>query len=116
MADQPLIKDASTVLEAFFAAMLKKDNAALLKMFSPAGTLTDLESNTLRAGQINAFFRDWPPRSMNVKVGKQVVNGQSAEVTLTVMGGGFAKPTDAKFSFLFEDKFLIKSLRIRIGT
>lgn len=116
MADQPLIKDASTVLEGFFSAMLKKDNAAILKMFAPSGTLTDLEQNTLRGPMINSFFRDWPPRNMNVKIGRQVVNGQSAEVTLNVMGGGFSKPTDAKFNFLFDEKFLIKSLRIRIGS
>ena len=115
MADQPLIKDTGSVLEQFFAAMTKKDNAAILKMFHPSGTVTDLESNTLRAGQINAFFRDWPPRSMLVKVGRQQITGQSAEVTLNVMGGGFSKPTDAKLSFLFDEKFLIKSLRIRIG-
>lgn len=112
---EPLIKDASTVLEAFFALLIKKDHNGMFKMFSPSGALTDLEGNSLRAGQINGFFRDWPPRSMLIKIGKHQINGQSALSSLTLTGGGFSKPADAKFHFLFDEKYFIKSLRIQIG-
>ena len=113
MLQQP--KDMNTVLTAFFEALAKRDRAAVFKMFAAEATLTDFEGSVRRAIAIEGFFKDWPPPTMQVKVGKQTVSGSSANVTLELVGGGFNKPAEALATFQTNERWLIRFLRLELA-
>ena len=112
---QNQIQDMGTVLSAFFAALPKKDHQAIFKMFAPDAFVSDFEQNSHRAASINAFFRDWPPRTMTIKVDRQQITDRTAIVGVTLTGGAFVKPQPARFTIMCNDKWLIRSLKMEIG-
>jgi hypothetical protein len=113
MQNQP--QDMNTVIAAFMAALPKRDHQAIFKMFAPDGSVTDFEQNAHRAASLQGFFRDWPPRTMMVKLDKQQIVDRMATITITLTGGGFVKPTPAKLTMMCNDKWLIRSLRMDLG-
>src|SRR5205814_2240093 len=107
--------DINTVIAEFMALLPKRDHQAIFKLFAPDGAVTDFELNTHRAGALNGFFREWPPRTMIVKLEKQQIVDQMATLSVTLTGGGFVKPTPAKLMMMVNDKFQIRLLRMDLG-
>lgn len=112
---QPLIKDMGQVVEAFMAALLKRDGPAVQKMFAPEGMVVDFEMNSLRGPSISGFLRDWPPPAVNVKREKVQVMDNMATVNLTLMGGGYVRPTAAKIVITINENWKIKSARFQLA-
>lgn len=108
-------QDMSQIITSFMALLDKKDNNAIFKMFAPDAHVQDFEASQHRGAGILGFFRDWPPRSMNIKVDKQMINDRMAIISLTLMGGGFAKPTPAKITMSVNDKWLFKLMKFELG-
>lgn len=112
---EPLIKDTGTVVEKFMELLLKKDSSALQKMFAQDGMVVDFEANSLRGAMIVGFLKDWPPRAVMVKREKTLIAGNMATLNLTLMGGGYAKPTPAKIMLTVNEAFRVKSARFQLG-
>lgn len=112
---EPLIKDTGQVVEKFMELLPKKDHNALHKMFAPEGMLVDFEANALRGAMIMGFLRDWPPRAVTIKREKTLIDGNMATLNLTLMGGGYSKPTPAKIILTVNDVFKIKTARFQLG-
>ena len=109
------IQDMGSVLAAFFEKIPKKDHQGIFKMFAPDAFVTDFEDNTHRTASINNFFRDWPPRTMTLKVEKQQIVDRMATVSVVLTGGAFVKPQPAKLIISCNDKWQIRTLKMTIG-
>jgi hypothetical protein len=112
---QPLIKDTGQVIEAFMAALLKRDGPTVQKMFTADGMVVDFEANSLRGPAISGFLRDWPPPAVNVKRDKVQIMDNMATINLTLMGGGYIKPTPCKILVTINEAWKIKSARFTLG-
>lgn len=113
MLKQPT--DLNMVISEFMALLPKRDHQALFKLFAPDGSVTDFEQNNHRAGALQGFFREWPPRTMLIKLEKAQIVDSMATLSITLTGGGFVKPTPAKLTMMVNDKFLIRSLRMDLN-
>ncbi|MBI4865035.1 MAG: hypothetical protein HY815_32970 [Candidatus Riflebacteria bacterium] len=107
-------RTVDNVLNDFFTALKKKDDGAIFKLFAQDGMLIDFEGTPHRTGALRAFFRDWPPPSMQVRIEKQQPGTQSAVVTLSLLGGAFSRVTQARATFTLNEKLLIFMLKFEL--